>query len=416
MHNDKQTLLQWIEDDRDKMIEFLSRFIKAESPNPPGDTRKAATQVTMFLDNENLPYCVIAPCPEMPNILASFEGAAPGRHLVLNGHIDVFPVGSGKDWSYNPWSGAVAEGRIYGRGSCDMKCGTTASIFTFAYLHRMRDRLKGQLTLTVVSDEETFGPWGSSYLLEHHPESRGNCCLNAEPSNPYTLRFGERGLLWLACTVHTAGAHGAYSHLSLSATKIAARLIADLEILGEIKISPPDVINEALVKARRTIDKALGRGAADIMQKVTINIGTIHGGLKVNMIPSDCIIELDIRLPVGLDKTYIMEEVEKIMTRYPEVSIEMLNYSPPSWCDPYGEMARYIQANVKMLKGFKPLPIVGLGGTDCRLWRYRNIPAYGYGPTPYGMGSVDEYVDIEELLHVVRTHVLSAYDYLSHDR
>lgn len=416
MDNDKRTLLQWIEDDRDKLIEFFSRFIQAESPNPPGDTRKAAAHLTMFLDAENLPYRVIAPRPEMPNILASFEGGTPGRNLVLNGHIDVFPVGGGRGWSYDPWSGEVVEGRIYGRGSCDMKCGTTASIFTFAYLRRIRDRLRGRLTLTAVSDEETFGPWGSSYLLEHYKEAQGDCCLNGEPGNPDTLRFGERGLLWLAFTVHTAGAHGAYSHLSLSATKIAARLIADLEILSEIKISPPDVINEALVKARRTIDKALGRGAADIMQKVTINIGTIDGGLKINMIPGDCVIELDIRLPVGLDKAPIIEKIEKITTHYPEVSTEILNYSPPSWCDPYGMMARYIQANVKMLKGFEPLPIVGLGGTDCRLWRYRNIPAYVYGPAPNGMGSVNEYVDIEEFLHVVRTHVLSAYDYLRHDQ
>lgn len=413
MHNDKKTLLQWIEDDRDK---FLSHFIQAESPNPPGDTRKAAAHLTMFLDAENLPYRVIAPCPEMPNILASFEGGAPGRDLVLNGHIDVFPVGNGRGWSYNPWSGAIVEGRIYGRGSCDMKCGTTASIFTFAYLHRMRDRLKGRLTLTAVSDEETFGPWGSNYLLEHYPEAQGDCCLNGEPGHPYALRFGERGLLWLAFTVHTAGAHGAYSHLSLSATKIAARLIADLEILSEIKMSPPDVINKALVKAKRTIDETLGQGASDIMKKVTVNIGTIHGGLKVNMIPGDCVIECDIRLPLGIDKTRIMEEVEKITTRYPEISTAILNHSPPNWCDPYGVMTHCIQENVKMLKGFEPLPVIAPGGTDCRLWRSRNIPAYTYGPSPHTMGSVDEYVDIEEFLHVVRTHVLSAYDYLNYNR
>ena len=62
------------------------------------------------------------------------------------------------------------------------------------------------------------------------------------------------------------------------------------------------------------------------------------------------------------------------------------------------------------------LNIVGLGGTDTRLWRQENIPAYVYGPFPNGMGAVDEHVEIEEFLHIVRTHVLSAYDYLSRDR
>ena len=219
----------------------------------------------------------------------------------------------------------------------------------------------------------------------------------------------------LSHKLRTPGAHGAYTHFSPSATKIAARLITDLEALGKIQVSPPENVNRAISQAAKAIDKAMGKGAANITQKVTVNIGTIHGGLKVNMIPGDCVIELDIRLPIGLDKARIMEEVEKIVARYPEVSVGELNYNPPSWCDPYGEMVRYLQANVKTLKGFEPLPVVSLGGTDCRLWRYRDIPAYVYGPYPTGMGSFNEYIDIEEFLYIVRTHVLSAYDYLCHD-
>ena len=95
-----------------------------------------------------------------------------------------------------------------------MKCGTTASIFTFLYLHELREELQGRLTLSAVSDEETFGPWGARYLSEHHPEVFGDCCLNGEPSSPWTLRFGEKGPLWLEFTVRTRGAHGAYTHLS----------------------------------------------------------------------------------------------------------------------------------------------------------------------------------------------------------
>ena len=96
--------------------------------------------------------------------------------------------------------------------------------------------------------------------------------------------------------------------------------------------------------------------------------------------------------------------------------MEEINFNPPSWCDPEGEMLHIVRDNVTALKGFTPEPIVSLGGTDARLWRYRDSPAYVYGPFPHGMGSVDEHVDIEEFLHIVRTHVLSAYDYLARDR
>ncbi|MGE0718444.1 MAG: M20/M25/M40 family metallo-hydrolase, partial [Alphaproteobacteria bacterium] len=118
------------------------------------------------------------------------------------------------------------------------------------------------------------------------------------------------------------------------------------------------------------------------------------------------------RLPPGLDYEPVMAAVKEILARHPEAEMEEINFNPPSYCDPHGDMMEIIRGNVEHLTGQKPTPIVSLGGTDARLWRYKNIPAYVYGPFPHGMGSADEHVDIAEFLHVVRTHVLSAYDYL----
>ena len=157
MDAQKKQLLKWIDDDRGRLVDFLSRFLQAKSPNPPGDTREAAKHITDFLDEEGLPYRIIAPKEEMVNIVGSFDGGSEGKHLVMNGHIDVYPVGDAKGWKYDPWGGIVEDGRIYGRGSNDMKAGTTTSIFTYYYLHKIRNQLKGRLTLTCVSDEETFG-------------------------------------------------------------------------------------------------------------------------------------------------------------------------------------------------------------------------------------------------------------------
>ncbi len=347
-------------------------------------------------------------------MVASFEGSAPGKHLVLNGHIDVFPVGDHERWTHGgPWSGAVADGKVWGRGSADMKCGTTASIFTYAYLHGIRDRLCGRLTLTAVSDEETFGPWGARYLMEHHSEVHGDCCLNGEPSSPLSIRFGEKGPLWLRFTVSTRGAHGAYTHLSDSATKTAARLVGELESLQELDTPAPGNVGAVLKRSRETIDAAQGEGASEIVQRVTLNIGTIRGGLKVNMVPSECVVEADVRVPIGFDKQPILDEIAAILERYPGTTMEQLAFNPPSWCDPGHEMLGIVQDNVERLRGFRPEPIVSLGGTDTRLWRYIDVPAFVYGPYPSGMGSGDEHVPVEDFLHVVRTHVLSAYDYLS---
>lgn len=413
MAHEREALLQAIERDRERILDFYRGFIRAKSPNPPGDTREAAAHIAKLLSGEAVQYRTIAPKSEMPNIVASFEGGAGGRHLVLNGHIDVFPVGEGVGWTQDPWGAALVDGRIYGRGACDMKAGTTASIFTYLYLSRIRDKLKGKLTLTCVSDEETFGPWGARYLIEHHPEVRGDCLLNGEPSGLGTIRFGEKGPLWLAFTIRTPGAHGAYTHFSASATKIAGRLIAELEAVTRIPAHPPDNVVRALEAAAPAVDAAMGKGAAAIVPKVTLNVGVIHGGLKVNMVPGECRLEADIRLPLGVEKEEVMREVRRIAAAFPEVGLEEINYSAPSWCDPFGEMVEILRANAKQLSGVTPVPIVSLGGTDARLWRYKDVPAYVYGPPPLGMGSYDEHVRVEDFFRVVSTHVLSAYDYLS---
>jgi succinyl-diaminopimelate desuccinylase len=416
MDTDREALLNWIEAEKPAFISFLRDFIRAKSPNPPGDTREAAAHVMRFLDENGLAYRIVAPQPHMPNLVASFDGGGPGRHLVLNGHMDVFPVGDGFGWTRDPWGGEIVDGKIYGRGAADMKCGTSASILTYALLHRIKDRLSGKLTLTAVSDEETFGPWGARYLMEHHPEVRGDCLLNGEPSSPYTIRFGEKGPLWLEFTVRAPGAHGAYTHASPSASKIAMRLAADLEALSEIAPEVPHNVARAIDAGREAMDTAMGEGASAIMPQVTLNIGRIEGGLKVNMIPEQCRFEADIRLPVGVTKERVLGAVTALLERYPEATMREIGGTEPSWCDPYGEMVEIIQRNVQRLRGFCPTPTISLGGTDARLWRHASIPAYVYGPFPRGMGSQDEHVEIEEFLHVLRTHVLSAYDYLTRQR
>lgn len=414
MSADRKQLLDWIDQDRDALVDFLRGFVRQKGPNPPGDTRSTAAFITGHLKSRGLAYRIIDPHPEMPNIVASFDGAKPGKHLVLNGHIDVFPVADdGLGWTRDPWGGELIDGRVYGRGVADMKCGTTASIFTYIYLSRLKDRLNGRLTLTAVSDEETFGPYGARYLMEHHPEVHGDALLNGEPSGPLSVRFGEKGPLWLEFTVLTPGAHGAYTHATKSATKTAMALASALEKVCEIEPELSDNIYRAIDAGRDTMDKAMGKGAGGIVDKVTLNIGTVKGGVKVNMVPSSATFEADIRLPLGVTRERVLAEVEKILKDFPEATMKETNCNLPSWVDPDCDIIQIVQKTVEDLRGFRPTPIVSLGGTDARLWRYRNIPSCVYGPYPYGMGSYDEYVDVEDFLHIVRTHVLAAHAYLT---
>jgi succinyl-diaminopimelate desuccinylase len=413
MSNPRDDLLAAIENDRQELITFLSDFLKIPTPNPTGDTREACRFVSEFLTQQGLDHEVLRCHPEQPNIAASFEAGAAGRHLTLNGHMDVFPVEDGTAWTHGPWSGAIADGFIWGRGAVDMKAGTTASIFTYRYLHRVRDHLKGRLTLTVVSDEETLGSNGTRFLLDQHPHLRGDCCMNGEPSGPRTVRFGEKGLLWLELRIRTGGGHGAYPHLSRSANKIAAEVIRDLEQLSQLPVTIPDPHRDELERAYAHADQVLGHGASAVAQKVIVNIGQIRGGVKINVLPASCTIEVDIRVPVGLRIDEVKKAATALLAKYPDVEIVELNRSEPNFCPPEHDLSRIMLANARTIKGHDVDPIVGLGATDTRIWRELGIPAYVYGPSPKTMGACDERIEIVEFLDVVKVHCLSAYDYLA---
>ena len=137
------------------------------------------------------------------------------------------------------------------------------------------------------------------------------------------------------------------------------------------------------------------------------------GGVKVNMVAAECRMQVDIRVPNGLTAADILPKVDEIVGRYPGVTYSVLLSEEPAWTPPDTEMIDYVRQNAKRLSGMDPAPIISLGATDARLWRYKGLPAVVYGPAPRGMGSIDERVPVEEFIHIVKCHVLSAFDYLS---
>jgi succinyl-diaminopimelate desuccinylase len=408
----KKRLIGRVEADREELIKFLRGFLKAPSPNPPGDTRQATRYITDYLKSKGIDYVVVGPDIEKPNIVSSFKTPRGGNHLILNGHIDVFPVSNPHTWTHDPWGGSLVDGKIYGRGACDMKAGTTASIYTYVLLHELMNELNGNLTLTVVSDEETGGRLGAGWLVDNIPEVIGDCCLNGEPSSPYTLRFGEKGILWLKVQIKSKGGHGAYPHLSENPIKIASKLITELETLNETPVDYPESLRNAIEEGKEEAEKALGIGGSEVMSKISVNIGTIEGGVKVNVIPRNCSFEVDLRIPPGLSKDDVLPRVIEIINKYPGASVEETRYDGPLWSSPDGVMAEILIRNSRIL-GINPKPIVSLGGSDLKFWRSHGVPSYYYGPMNRGMGTIDEHVLVEEFIHIVKVHLLSSYEYLT---
>ncbi|PMR77216.1 M20/M25/M40 family metallo-hydrolase [Billgrantia endophytica] len=409
----KQQILDWIEEDRGLIVGFLRDFVRAKSPNPPGDTRAAMEHIRDFLDAREVAYDLVVRDETMPNLMASRSFQEGGKHLVLNGHIDVFPAEEDGSWIHPPWEGRIVDDVIHGRGIADMKVGTTASIMTFLYLSRLSKMLHGRLTLTVVSDEETFGPNGSRHLFENCPERvTGTACLNGEPSSAQTVRFGEKGTVWLRFEMTTAGGHGAYPHLGENAIDRAFALIQELREFTHRDVEESEAIAALLGKSGEMYDIAYGEGAAEVARSITMNVGTMQAGPKVNMVASRCTFEVDFRLPVGMACASLLEWIDSLSAMHAFSYVTLL-VNESNWISPDNELTAAVKRNARSVTGIEPADVIGLGNTDARLWRYRRVPAVVYGPTPRGMGGNDEQVPIEEALNVVRVHALSAFDYLS---
>jgi len=412
----KQAMLDAIDAERDVLIAFLRDFVRIPTHNPPGDTRDAATLIRDFLSARGVPSELIAPQESMPNVVSECTGGRAGPRLVYNGHMDVFPVGDAHGWTRTPWSGDIEDGRLHGRGTCDMKTGTAASVIAYAYLHARRAQLAGSIALTAVSDEETGGRWGTRWLLENDTRWRGDCVLNGEPGSLDTIRFSEKGTLRLKFEITAPGAHGAYVHRSASPTRIAAALIERLAEIESVEPNLPDALRRHLQRTdvRQALDVAMGPGAADVVTRTTLNIGVLQGGLKINMIPDRCVFEADIRLPVGTEPAQVLARIEAIMPDFPQATMEVQQWhsTPPNFCEHDHPMVDLIATNALAVTGRRPVAVPSIGSTDCRYWRRSGVPAFVYGPAPGRMAMTDESVDLEEFIAVVKVHAAAGWDYL----
>ncbi|KAF1844440.1 putative acetylornithine deacetylase [Cucurbitaria berberidis CBS 394.84] len=402
-----EDILNEIEANRDDYIQLLQHFIQAASPNPPGDTTKASQVILDFLSQHGISADIIAPQAHMPNIVTDFDGKqGPGPRVVFNGHIDTFPASESEKWKRDPYSGHNGGSSIHGLGAVDMKAGTAASVIAFTLLKKRAQHLRGSIALTAVSDEETGGKYGTKYLLEQTGSDRwkGDCVINGEPGGLQSVRFGEKGLLRLNFTVSTRGANGAYKNLSRGANILAARLITALqETVEALPSDLPQDLKEHFDNpdVRDVVDEIIGPGSLTI--------------LPVHVIPSQAAFTADIRLPIGLTRNKVLAQINIILKDFPEASyvVHEAASNPANYLAHDHPFAKCITDVTERVTGSRPLPLAGMGGTDCKFFRYKGVPAFVLGVSPKGMGARGEAVLIEEFVAVVKVHTLAVWKCLS---
>jgi succinyl-diaminopimelate desuccinylase len=412
----KKTLQGSVDGEREMLVGLLSSLVRIPSDNPPGSTVEVAHFVKEHLEGHGFKSRLYEPNKGNVNVVASWGKGSP--HLILNGHLDQFTAEVGEAWSVPPYSGEVKEGCVWGRGSGDMKGGLASLIHGFVATSELG--LPGKVTITCTSDEETGGRWGALWLLDNVPSLAGDGVLSGEPSGG-TVRIGEKGMI--AFTVKTKGkpAHGSFAgYAGENAIMKMGRLLPEIESLRNIpaKLTPEEKsLTEELVKGYTVQFGHEAEGLSGVLRHVTVNVGVIRGGAKANIVPAECEAEVDMRVPIGVTPAQLKEALTEKLRVDPTATVEFsrhpstilgATYSPPD-----SKIARVIKENATQVTGSEPFLSFTSGGTDCRLWRQRGVPAVAYGPKVYAMGAADERVLVEDLLVTAKVHVGTIIDFLT---
>ncbi len=406
-------LLARLEGERPAAVDLCARLVRIPSENPPGDTRALAAFIRGWLADHGHEARVVAARDDAPNLVCTLRCGRPGPALVLNGHLDTYPAGDRAAWHVEPFGGVVAGGKLYGRGAGDMKGGVTAALVTFVHLAPLADRLAGRLTLTLVSDEENTGELGAGHLLAVEPEARGDAVLIGDAGAADVICFAEKGSVWAEVTGTGRPAHAAHVHLGESAVRALIDALREVLALEGLDCSVPEAVRAALEAARDRTEAAFGAGATDVLGRITVNVGRLEGGRKINLVADFARAEVDIRVPPGASAAEMVRELERICRADRRLGLRVIKANEPHLSDPGTPIFASLRRATARVRG-RPAALTGrIGASDARYFRPAGIPTAVYGVRPVNMGGPDEHVDLEEFWDVVRVHVLAALDFLS---
>jgi succinyl-diaminopimelate desuccinylase len=411
-------LLGRIDRRRDEIVALTQELVRIPTTNPPGDGyRDCAEAVGRRLARRGFAVEYVrgtgAPgdsdrYPRI-NVVARREGARPGRCVHFNGHIDVVEPGHG--WSVEPFGGLVRDGRVYGRGACDMKGGLAAAIVAVESLIEAEPSLPGALEISATVDEESGGYGGVAHLAEHgwFAPDRVQHVIIPEPLNVDRVCIGHRGVWWAEVETQGRIAHGSMPFLGDSAIRHMGALLERLE---------HDLLPRL---ASRSTDMPVVPPAA---RRSTLNVNSIHGGqpegfdgLPAPCVADSCRIVIDRRFlveetlaGVKSELREILEQLRRERTGFRYELRDLLEVAPVI-ADRGGPVVQATLAAVRTVLGRDAEIVCSPGTYDQkhidRIGRLRDCIAYGPGILDLAH-QPDEFVRIDDLVDSAKVMALAA--------
>ena len=209
-------------------IELSRELISFNTINPPGNELTCILHLERILSAAGLETSLQQFAPGRANLIARVGGVRSKLPLCFTGHVDTVPLGNAS-WSVDPFAGEIIDGKMYGRGSTDMKCGVAAFV---AAIGSMAEELEGTSgVVLVITAGEEIGCQGAFHLADAGILGRAGAIVVAEPTSNAAL-VGHKGALWLRLTLKGVTAHGSMPHLGVNAAYKAARALTALEFIS----------------------------------------------------------------------------------------------------------------------------------------------------------------------------------------
>jgi len=404
---------------RKELTNLCRELIQAKGENPPGDVHEAASLVERFLEKGGISHKRFEPQKGHASVVGT---VGKGKHaLILCGHIDVVPAGDASKWAFHPYSGDLRGGKILGRGATDMKGGVAAMLMALAVVKDFEADLSGTVTVASVCDEEAQGPGGAIWLLENKKLS-GDTCLITEPTGylkagsngegKYSITAGERGTCWLLITARGKPAHGSLPPLGRNAILSLTDFLPKLKALESSAVKvPKDAV--ALIrngeKELASVAKKSGVPKSSLTKALdhyTINIGTVAGGTKTNVVPEKCEAEIDIRVPAGGRPDGVEEFVRSILPEDFEYCVT--NRTMPSYTPADNPLIKTVQRGAQPVFGYRPPATYMAATSDAHFFREMlGIPTVAFGPG-YGecCHAYNEFVYARDVVDMAKVYAI----------
>jgi succinyl-diaminopimelate desuccinylase len=364
--------------EKKELNELLQRLIQIKSVNPPGNEKEIASFIKGLLLKNNIPSKLIPLEEGRSSVLAKIEGKEE-RNITLCGHLDTVRVIE-EDWTKPPLQGIIEEGKMYGRGTSDMKGGVAASIYSLILLKRRGITPQKKVQLALTADEE-WGYRGAKTLVDQGFFDQTDFLIITEPTN-LQVAVGEKGEVWIKAKFYGKSAHGSTPELGVNTVIPGSKFV--LEVSEEYKkLFNPD----------------------PLWGNNSINIGQFHGGVQVNVVPNYSEVQLDFRVISEEDKKRALELVRKKGRDIAEefgvqFKEEIFNCHPPIFTSLDN---LYIQKFMQVA-GVKEATIVKYCTDGGTIIPEKKIPFIIFGPGDIAQAHQnDEYIELESLYQSVDT-------------